>query len=171
MGESFRFRSWHAAAFLAGVSALSAAASTKDARAYWRGVSLSARSPPPWALPAVWTGLNVLQVWADLRILNRRDMPDRNTVLGLRAANWLLYALFTPAFLRAKSPVAGEAVTLAEGVTAGASVALLARNDPLAAAALTPLILWTAYVGLIGAETNASNPDRLVEQLRWQGAF
>lgn len=171
MGESFRFRTWHAAAFLAGVSALSVAASSKDARAAWKGLNRPARSPPRWVFPTVWTGLNVLQVWADLRILNNRDMPDRNAVLGLRAVNWLLYALFTPAFFRAKSPVAGEAVTLAEGVTSGAAVALLARNDPLAAAALTPLTLWTAYASLMGAETGASHPDRLVDQLRWQGAF
>ena len=85
--------------------------------------------------------------------------------------NWLLYAVFTPVFIRAKSPVAGEAVTLAEGLTAGATVALLAKSDPLAAAALTPLTLWTAYASLLGAETSASNPDRLVDQLRWQGAF
>ena len=170
MGESFRFRTWHAAAFLAGVSAFTAAASSRNARAYWQGLNRPARSPPPWVFPAVWTGLNVLQVWADLRILNDRRMPDRNALLGLRAVNWVLYALFTPGFFRAKSPVHGEAVTLAEGVTAGASVALLARNDPLAAAALTPLVLWTAYASLLGTET-ASNPDRLVDQLRWQGAF
>ena len=83
----------------------------------------------------------------------------------------MLYALFTPAFFRAKSPVAGEAITLAEGVTAGATVALLARTDPLAAAALTPLTLWTAYASLLGADVAARNPDRLVDQLRWEGAF
>jgi translocator protein len=171
MGDTFRFRTWHAAAFLAGISALSAASSSRDARAYWRGLDRPAKAPPGWAFPAVWTGLNVLQVWADLRILNNREAPERKALLGLRAVNWLLYALFTPAFFRAKSPVAGEAVTLAEGVTAGATVALLARSDPLAALALTPLTLWTAYASLIGAEVAASNPDALVDRLRWQGAF
>lgn len=171
MGHTFRFRTWHAAAFLAGVSALSAASSSKDARAYWRGLNRPAKAPPAWVFPTVWTGLNVLQVWADLRILNNREAAERKTLLGLRAVNWLLYALFTPAFFRARSPVAGEAVTLAEGVTAGATVALLARSDPLAAAALAPLTLWTAYASLIGAEVASSNPDALVDRLRWQGAF
>jgi translocator protein len=171
MSESFRFRTWHAAAFLGAVSALSALSSSKDARAYWRGLNKPAKAPPAWVFPTVWTGLNVLQLWADLRILNNRENPDRNTLLGLRAMNWLLYALFTPAFFRAKSPVAGEAVTLAEGVTAGATVALLTRSDPLAAAALTPLTLWTAYATLLGAEVAEANSDRLVDQLRWQGAF
>jgi translocator protein len=171
MGESFRFRTWHAAAFLAGISALSAASSSKDARAYWRGLNRPAKAPPAWVFPTVWTGLNVLQVWADLRILNNREAPERNALLGLRAVNWLLYALFTPAFFRAKSPVAGEAVTLAEGVTAGATVALLAKSDPLAAAALTPLTLWTAYASLLGAEVASANSDALVDRLRWQGAF
>ena len=171
MRETFRFRTWHAAAFLAGVSALSAASASKDARAYWRGLDRSAKAPPGWVFPAVSAGLNVMQVWADLRILNNREAPERNALLGLRAVNWLLYALFTPTFFRAKSPVAGEAVTLAEGVTAGATIALLTRSDPLAAAALAPLALWTAYVSLLSGEAAASNPDQLVDQLRWRGAF
>jgi tryptophan-rich sensory protein len=84
MSDSFRFRTWHAAAFLGAVSALSALSSSKDARAYWRGLNKPAKAPPGWAFPAVWTTLNVLQVWADLRILNNRSNPDRNTLLGLR---------------------------------------------------------------------------------------
>ena len=171
MADSFRFKTWHAAAFLAGISAVSALSSSKDARSYWRGLDKPAKAPPAWVFPAVWTGLNLLQVWADLRILNNRETPDRNTLLGLRAVNWLLYALFTPAFFRAKSLVAGEAITLAEGMTAGATVALLARSDPLAAAALTPLTLWIAYASLLGAGLASKNPDRLVDQLRWEGAF
>ena len=171
MGETFRFRSWHAAAFLAGVSALSAASASKDAQAYWRVLNRPAKSPPGWVFPTVWTGLNVLQVWADLRILNNRAAHERKALLGLRAVNWLVYTLFAPAFLRAKSPVTGEAVTLAEGVTAGATIALLTRSDPLAAAALVPLTLWTAYASLLSAEVASSNPDHLVDQLRWRGAF
>ena len=170
MGESFRFRTWHAAAFLAGVSAISALSASRDGRAYWHGLNRTAKAPPAWVYPAVSTGLNLLQVWADLRVLNNRDARDRNAVLGLRAVNWLLYALFTPTFFRAKSPIAGEVVTLAEGVTNGAAVALLAKSDPLAAAALAPLTLWTAYAGLIGADGGA-RPDQLVDRLRWQGAF
>ena len=92
-------------------------------------------------------------------------------MLGLRAANWTLYALFTPAFFRARSPVAGGAITLAEGVTAGASVALLAKSDPIAAAALIPLTLWTAYASLLGVGAVSNTSDQLVDRLRWQGAF
>ena len=171
MADSFRFKTWHAAAFLGGVSAVSALSSTKDARSYWRGLNKPAKAPPPWVFPTVWAGLNLLQVWADLRILNNRDTPDRNTLLGLRAVNWTLYALRTPAVFRAQSPGAGEAITLADGVTAGATVALLARSDPLAAAALTPLTLWTAYASLLGAGVGFKTSDRLVDQLRWEGAF
>ncbi len=171
MAETFRFRSWHGAAFLAAVSALSAVSASKDARAYWRGLNRAAKPPPAWVYPAVWTGLNGLQVWADLRILNNRAAPERRTLLGLRAASWLLHGLFTPAFLRAKSPVAGETVTLAEGLTAGATLALLARSDKLAAVALAPLTLWTAYASLVGSEGGSADPAHLVDQLRWRGAF
>ena len=171
MSDTFRFKTWHAAAFLGGISAVSALAASKDAHAYWRGLNRPAKAPPAWAFPALWTALNLMQVWADLRILNNREAPERQTLIGLRAVNWVLYAVFTPAFFRARRPAAGEAVTLAEGVTAGATLALLARSDPLAAAALTPLTLWTAYASLMGAEVAADNPDHLVDRLRWQGAF
>ncbi len=171
MADTFRFKTWHAATFLAAISAVSAISSSKDARSYWRGLNRPAKAPPAWVFRTVWGGLSLLQVWADLRILNDRESPDRNTLLGLRAVNWLLYALFTPAFFRAKSPVPGEAITLAEGVTAGATMALLARTDPLAAAALAPLTLWTGYTSLLGADVSSNTSDRLVDQLRWEGAF
>lgn len=171
MSKPFRFRVWHAAGFLAGISALSALSSSKDGRAYWRSLNKTPRTPPTWVFPTVWTGLNVLQLWADLRILNNHASPDRKAIMGLRAVNWVLYALFTPAFFRAKSPIAAEAITLAEGVTAGATIALLAKADPIAAAALAPLTLWTAYASLVGAEIAAANPDSLVDRLRWGGAF
>ena len=171
MAKPFRFRVWHAAGFLAGISALSALSASKDGRAYWRSLNKAPDAPPAWVFPTVWTGMNLLQLWADLRVLNNRDAPDRKAILGLRAVNWILYALFTPAFFRAKSPIAAEAITLAEGVTSGATMALLAKQDPLAAAALAPLTLWTAYASLVGAEVASSNPDSLVDRLRWGGAF
>ena len=171
MAESFRFRPWHGAAFLAAAGALSALSASKDARSYWRGLNRSAKAPPGWVYPAVWTGLNGLQVWADLRILNNREAPERPALIGLRAASWLLHGLFTPAFLRAKSPVASETVTLAEGLAAGAALALLTRSDLLAAAALAPLTLWTAYSSLINAQEDKARPDKLADQLRWRGAF
>jgi len=165
------FEPWQAAVFLVAVTGLSALATPRDGRTYWRGLKKSPRVPPAWVFPAVWTGLNVLQVWADLRILNDKTSPDRGTLLALRALNWGLYALFTPAFFRAKSPVAGEIVTLAEGVTAGATLAILARRDPTAALALAPLTAWTAYAALIGGDIARANPDSLVQRLRWGGAF
>ena len=172
MGRSFRVRTWHAAAFLAGVSAVSALSASKDSRAYWRRLRRPSKTPPGWVFPTVWASLGLLEVWADLRILNNTSSPDRNTLLGLRAVNWLLYGLFTPSFLRPRSRVTGEVITLAEGVTAGATLALLTRSDPLAAAAVAPLTLWTVYSSLLAAQAAAAgDPDRLVDQLRWQGAF
>jgi tryptophan-rich sensory protein len=171
MADRFRFRAWHAAAFLAGITTVSIVSSSPDSRRFYRNLKKPKIAPPGWVFPPVWTALNVLQLWADLRILNRGGGPDHNKIIGLRALNWVLYALFTPAFFRAKSPVAAEAIALAEGATAGATIALLAREDPIAAAALVPLTLWTGYASLIGGEIAAHNPDKLVQDLRWGGAF
>jgi len=173
MSETFRFRTWHAAAFLAAIGAVSAVSSSRDARSYWRGLKRSSKAPPPWVFPSVWTALNVIQLWADLRILNDREAPDRKALVGLRATSWLLSAVATPTLFRNRSLAGAEAATLAEGVATGAAVALLARRDPLAAAALTPLALWTAYASLTGGDEAGavSNPDKLVDRLRWEGAF
>ena len=81
----------------------------------------------------------MLQVWADLRVLNNHKVADRQR--GAWTARRQLAAVrpVHPHLLpRASSPIAGEVVTLAEGVTNGAAVALLAKSDPLAAAALAP---------------------------------
>jgi tryptophan-rich sensory protein len=171
MSETFRFRTWHAAAFLAAIGAVSAVSSSRDARTYWRALKRSPKAPPPWVFPSVWTALNVVQLWADLRILNDRESPDRNTLVGLRAASWVMSAVLTPTLFRSRPLAGAEAATLAEGVATGAAVALLAKRDPLAAAALTPLALWTAYASLTGDEPSVSNPDKLVDRLRWEGAF
>ncbi|MGC1303010.1 MAG: TspO/MBR family protein, partial [Caulobacteraceae bacterium] len=113
MGKTFRFRTWHAAAFLAAIGAVSAVSSSRDARNYWRGLKRTSRTPPAWVFPSVWTTLNILQLWADLRILNDREAPDRKALLGLRAASWLLSAVFTPTLFRAKTLAGAEAATLA----------------------------------------------------------
>jgi tryptophan-rich sensory protein len=171
MGDTFRFRAWHAAAFLAAVSAVSAASSTKDVRLYWKGLDRHTVAPPRWVFPAVWTTLNALQLWADLRILNDHKASDRPAVIGLRAVSWAMSALVSRSVSGAESPLAPAAVTLAEGVTAGAAMALLVRSDPLAAVALAPLTLWNAYTNLIGGEATSAKREGLVDRLRWQGAF
>lgn len=170
MSESIRFRPWHAAVFLGAVTAVSLASSRKGDKAYYRKLAKPPKAPPAWVFPVVWSGLNILQLYADLRILNGKG-PDRNKLIGLRGLNWLLYGLFTPAFFRARSPKLGEAVTLAEGVTAGATVALLAKRDPLAALALAPLTLWSAYAGMVGGEIAERNPDQFMDRMRRLGGM
>ncbi len=171
MADQIRFRPWHAAVFLGAVTAISLASSRKSDKPYYRALKKPPTAPPPWVFPVVWGGLNILQLYADLRILNQHDNPDRNKLLGLRALNWLFYGLFTPAFFRARSPKLGEAVTLAEGVTAGATMALVAKRDPIAALALAPLTLWSAYAGLVGGEIADRNPDQMMDRMRRLGAL
>ena len=173
MAEPIRFQPWHAAIFLGAVTAISLASSRKGDKPRYKVAKTPKPPPPAWVFPVVWSGLNILQLYADLRILNRRDDPDRAKLIGLRGLNWLLYGLLTPAFFRAQSPKLGEAVTLAEGVTAGATVALLAKRDPWAALALAPLPLWSAYAGLFGCAADAPerNPDQMMDRMRRLGGL
>jgi tryptophan-rich sensory protein len=171
MARDHSFSPWRALAFLAGVSALSAAAARPRGRVGHERLGRAPGAPPGWAFPLVWSGLSLLQGLADLRILNDRRNPDRNTLLGLRALSWGLFALATPAFRRVREPGAGEAAILAEGVVAGATLALVAKRDRIAAAALAPLTLWTAYAGLVGGWIAARHPDRMVDRLRFAGGL
>ena len=172
MAERSRFRLWQAAAFFGGISILSAVSASKTTRAYWRGLRTVQPRPPAWLFPPVWAGLNLVRLWADIRVLNDDASPDRDTILGLRAVSWALQAIAAPAVLRARRPSTIETLALAEGATAGAAIALLARRDPLAAAALAPLTLWTGYTSLAaGREGAGQGGDALVDRLRWGGAI
>ena len=104
MSERNQFRVWHAAAFLAGVTVFSLVSIPSGGRRYYAELRKPKSAPPAWIFPPVWTVLNVLQLWADLRILNRLVGPERYRVIGLRALNWVLYAMFTPPFSAPRVP-------------------------------------------------------------------
>jgi tryptophan-rich sensory protein len=161
-----RFTIRHAAAFAVGLAALSLLTSRTSDRRYYRRLDRPRSAPPAWSFPAIWGALNVLQLWGDLRLLNKRGIPDRGRLLAHRGVNWLLYALFTPAFFRARSPVLGEAVTLAQTANTLATLSLAARRAPVVAAALTPLLGWLGFASVTGGKIAWRNPDPVVGHLR-----
>ena len=152
----------HAAAFLAGLTLMATLTSRRGDRRFYQELRRPGFAPPGWVFPLAWTALNGLQVWADARLLNGRAIENRNTLLGLRGVNWLLYALFTPAFFRARSPMLGEAVTVAQAVNTFATIFSARRSAPEVAAALTPLAGWLTFASTVAGWIAVKNPDPVV---------
>jgi tryptophan-rich sensory protein len=138
----------------------------RDDRDFYRSLRQPPLAPPPAAFGIVWSGLNVLQLWADLQILNDRANPRRGPLLALRGLNWLLYLSFVPSFFRLRSPVLGEAVTVAQGLNTMATILAARRDTPKAALALLPPLGWLGFAGYIGGWTAAHNRDPLLRRLR-----
>ena len=161
-----RFGAVDAAAVFVGLALVAQLTSRPRDRRYYRELRRPGFAPPAWVFPVAWTALNALQLWADGRLLNGREIEGRRTLLGLRGANWLLYALFTPAFFRARSPVLGGAVAVAQTLTAFATIFRARRAAPGVAAALTPLAGWLTFASTLSGAIAAKNPDPVVNQVR-----
>ena len=153
----------HAAAFFVGLTLVAQITSNKSDRGYYRDLKRPGFAPPAWVFPVAWTALNLLQVWADARLVNDREIKGRNTLLGLRGVNWLLYALFNPAFFRARSPVLGEAVTVAQALNTFATIFTARRSAPGVAAALTPLAGWLTFASTVAGWMAVKNPDPVID--------
>ena len=153
----------HAVAFLAGLTLMAQLTSRPSDRRFYRDLRRPGFAPPGWVFPVAWTGLNLLQVWADMRLVNRRGIEGRNRLLGLRGVNWVLYALFTPAFFRARSPMLGEAVTVAQALNTFATIFSARRSAPEVAMALTPLAGWLTFASTVAGWMAVKNPDPVVD--------
>ncbi len=149
----------HAAAFFLGLTLMAQLTSSRSDRRFYRELKRPGFAPPAWVFPLAWTGLNLLQVWADARLVNGRDIKGRGRLLGLRGMNWLLYGLFNPAFFRARSPVLGEAVTVAQALNTFATIFTARRSAPEVAAALTPLAGWLTFASTVAGWMAVKNPD------------
>ena len=156
----------HAAAFFVGLTLVAQLTSNRSDRRYYRDLKRPGFAPPAWVFPVAWTGLNLMQVWADARLVNGKDIEGRRTLLALRGVNWLLYALFNPAFFRARSPVLGEAVTVAQMLNTFATIFTARRSAPGVALALTPMAGWLTFASTLAGWMAVKNPDPVVAHVR-----
>ena len=156
----------HAAAFLAGLVLVGQLSTGRQGRRYYQDLKRPGFAPPAWTLPVVWGGLNALQLWADRRLVNDRGIEGRNTLLGLRGANWALEGLFNPLFFRARSPVLGEAVRVAQTLNTLATIFAARRTAPGVAVALTPLAGWLTFASTVAGWIAVKNPDPVMGAVR-----
>jgi len=103
--------------------------------------------PPGFLFPFIWLALNICTIWAGLRILNNRALPNRQLNIGLQTVFWIDFAIFPYFFFGLSSPIIGSALTLLIFAVSFAQVLSLWSNDRKAAWLMVPLACWGAFAG------------------------
>jgi len=153
-------RWWHAVLFWGLVNAPGFVA--RHASVPFEGYVVAPLQPPPWVFPVVWFILNVLQLWGDVRLLNRRGAIRHWTALvAVQAALWLIFATFTSVYFVLGSPILAAVWTVAFFVLASLGIALVWRDDRAIALSWVPLILWTGFASVVAVQQALLNPDRV----------
>ena len=122
---------------------------TSPDSAWYRSLDKPAWQPPGVAFPLVWTPLYGLIAWGTGRAAS---VPEgRGTMLALTAADLGVNAAWCWVFFDRRSPRGGLATIAALN---GLNLLLLreaARRDRVAAAALTPYVVWTGFATALNA--------------------
>lgn len=169
---------WHTALFLAGVTVLERLSTGKrasqNAKELYEDENQPAWAPPAEAFGPAW-GVNSLALaWAGQRLLNAPEaLPNRNALLGLQAAHWLIYTTFGNVYFRQKSPVLAAVWTVADAAVAGTSFALARKADAKLANAYLPLAAWTGFASTLAVYQALYNRDKFLDTpqpLKLEGA-
>lgn len=158
-----RYRWWHGAAFLIGVTALTRWSKPQREAdiAFYETQKSPVWSPPGVAFPLVWPVNNLALSWGGLRLLNApATLPHRRTLLALQGVLWLDFATFGAAYFQRRSPILLAVWTLADAGTAVASWVLARRTgDPKLPFAYLPVTAWTCYGSTTAVYQALRNPD------------
>lgn len=135
----------------------------KDDRDYYKDQHQAVFAPPGIAFPIAWGINDIATIWGNLRVLNKpAGTPGRQEYLGLQAASWGVYSLFTALHFGLRSPINALVLTTAHAGLNIASevVAINKLKDQKVAVSLAPVLCWLA-VALPTAITSALwNRDR-----------
>jgi translocator protein len=166
-----RFRWWHAALFLLAADSVNALSFRRGSDARFYETRRQPRwAPPSAAFPPVWTAINVVRLYGDLRLLNAsRELPARRAQLAARGVTWATYLAFAPLNFRLRSPVLGAAVTAIAAAGSLTSVALGWRGDRRIAGSYVPITLWTTYATAVAVAIARRNPDPFFGRDRARG--
>lgn len=109
-------------------------------------------TPPGPVIGAVWSVLDVLLCITGYRLLRSRPSAPRTVALACWAADLAGLAGFPATFFGGRTLGPSAAVSTALFASASATAATSVHVDPVAAAAGTPLVLWTAFATLLSEE-------------------
>jgi tryptophan-rich sensory protein len=174
-GEStLRWRWYHGAVFyvLAQVVSFGLAGLVSVARGdksnpfgdqpYYRSQRQIKIAPPGWLFGPAWTINNISTIYGNLRALNLpEDTSGRNTFLGLQAASWVTYGLFSASYFSLRSPLNAAVITLSMfGLTiASVLVAVFQLKDTKIALSLATLFLWLTLASVLATTQALWNRD------------
>ena len=116
---------------------------------WYRALRKPSYTPPGPAIGAAWGILETLLCVAGYRLLTR---PANQAAVASWVATLAGLAGYPFMFFGRKRLGASAAVAAAMFATTTATAVTASRSDPVAAAAMTPLVLWTAFAVLLSEE-------------------
>ncbi len=129
---------------------------------YYRNQRQVRIAPPGWVFGPAWTINNISTLYGNLRALNLpENTPGRNTFLGLQAASWVTYGLFSAAYFSLRSPLNAAVITLSMfGLTiASLLVSIFQLKDTKIALSLATLFLWLTLASVLATTQALWNYD------------
>jgi translocator protein len=124
---------------------------TRPDSPWYRSIEKPPWEPPAAAFPLVWTPLYGLIAWGTGRAAERAGPDGDARMLALTTADLAANAGWCWAFFAKESPAAGLGVIAVLDVLNVALVREAARHDRVAAAALTPYVVWTGFATALNA--------------------
>lgn len=107
-------------------------------------------SPPAWVFAPVWTVLYVLMGIAAWLVWTAAG-GTWTCALTWWAAQLALNAAWSPAFFGMRRPGLALVVLLANFAAAAVTARKFHKSSPAAGALMLPILLWTAYAGVLNA--------------------
>lgn len=157
--KQMQLRWWHGVLFFIAIHIFGLMTGAESREVLYPGYQQAPLTPPGWVFPIVWTTLVILQITALMRIWNNFKLPQREVLLGLQAAMWAFYLLFTPLYFGLNSPILGFAVVVGYWITTATSIVLLQRHDRRSAWLLAPLLAWLSWAFYLSAYGASHNFD------------
>ena len=133
---------------------------------YYRSQKQIKIAPPGWLFGPAWTVNNISTIYGNLRALNLpENTPGRSTFLGLQAASWVTYGLFSASYFSLRSPINAAVITLSMfGLTiASVLVSIFQLKDTKIALSLATLFLWLMLASVLATTQALWNRDEFYQ--------
>jgi tryptophan-rich sensory protein len=122
------------------------------AAAWYASLRKPSYTPPGTAIGITWGVLETLLCVTGYRLLTAERGPARTTAIGGWTATLAGLAGFPATFFGQRKLGPSTAVSAGMLASAATTVATACQTDPVAAVAMSPLVLWTAFATLLSEE-------------------